>query len=252
MDIVIIGTGNVATVLGRKFRLVGHRIVQVVGRDSKIASALAYEWNTVSTNYNSPIIRTADFYLLAIADSAIPILAAEIKLPGKIIAHTAASVPMEALRNISVHHGVFYPLQSLRKEMNSLPDIPVFYDGSDDTTKKTLEALAHSISGKKVIQAGDEGRAKLHVAAVVVSNFVNHLYKLAEDYCKKEGLDFSQLAPLIKETAQRIEELSPSNSQTGPASRHDVETIKKHLELLKDHPQLRNIYLVMTESIQEG
>lgn len=252
MDIVIIGTGNVATVLGRKFRAAGHHIVQVVGRNSKMASALAYEWNTVSTNYTSPITLKADLYLIAVSDAAISELAAEIRLPGKIVAHTAASVPMEVLRPISEHAGVFYPLQSLRKEMTNLPDIPVFYDGSDELTKKTLEALAHSISRIKVKQAGDEGRAKLHVAAVVVSNFANHLYKLAEDYCKKEGLDFSQLLPLIKETAQRVGELSPANSQTGPAARHDGETIKKHLELLKDHPQLKNIYLVMTESIQEG
>ena len=252
MDIVIIGTGNVATVLGRKFRAAGHQIVQIVGRDSKKASELAYEWDTVSTNYTSPILRNADLYLIAVSDVAISQLAAEIRLPGKIVAHTAASVPMEALRPISEHMGVFYPLQSLRKEMHQLPDIPVFYDGSDELTKKTLESLAHSISRIKVKQSDDEGRAKMHVAAVVVSNFANHLYKLAEDYCKKEGLDFSQLLPLIKETAQRVGELSPAKSQTGPAARHDGETIKKHLELLKDHPQLKNIYLVMTESIQEG
>ena len=93
---------------------------------------------------------------------------------------------------------------------------------------------------------------KLHVAAVVVSNFTNHLYTLAEDYCLKEGLDFKQLLPLIEETALRIKNTSPKLAQTGPAIRHDKETIQKHIELLKNHPQLKNLYVLLTESIQQG
>jgi len=91
----------------------------------------------------------------------------------------------------------------------------------------------------------------LHVAAVMVSNFTNHLYALAEDYCRKEGLDFKQLLPLIEETAIRLKDTSAKQAQTGPALRHDSETIHKHLELLKDHPQLKNIYVLLTESIQQ-
>jgi len=251
MDIVIIGSGNVAAVLGRKFVAAGHHILQVVGRNSTAASELAYEWNTVSTNYQSPISDKADIYIVAVSDDAIEDVTHNLKLPGKIVAHTAASVPKEILKNVTEHYGVFYPLQSLRKEMKVITDVPVFFDGSDDKTKRLLEKLAHSISKEKVAEAGDDARLKLHVAAVLVSNFVNHLYALAEDYCKKEGLDFKQLLPLIKETAARLKDTSPKQAQTGPAIRHDAETIHKHLELLKAHPQLKNIYVLLTESIQQ-
>jgi len=135
--------------------------------------------------------------------------------------------------------------------MKSLPDTPIFYDGSDELTKRKLESLAKSILREKVTEAGDEARLKLHIAAVVVSNFTNHLYALAEAFCRKEGLDFKQLLPLIEETALRIKDVSPHEAQTGPAARHDKETIQKHLELLKDHPQLKNIYLLLSESIQQ-
>lgn len=251
MDIVIIGSGNVAAVLGRKFIAAGHHILQVVGRNAKAASTLAYEWDTVSTNYQSAINKNADVYIIAVSDDAINEIIAELKLPGKVVAHTAASVPKEVLKKITEHYGVFYPLQSLRKDMQQLPDVPIFYDGSDETTKDILEKLAHSISDEKVVEAGDDARLKLHVAAVVVSNFVNHLYTLAEDYCKKEGLDFKQLLPLIEETASRLKDSSPKQAQTGPAIRHDAETIHKHLELLHNHPQLKNIYVLLTESIQQ-
>ncbi len=252
MDIVMIGTGNVASVLGRKFRAAGHHIVQVVGRNSTAASALAYEWDTVSTNYNSPINRNADVYIIAVSDDAIDDIAENIKLPGKVVAHTAASVPKEVLKHVTGHYGVFYPLQSLRKEMKTLPEVPVFFDGHDEWTKRKLEELARSISPESVREAGEEDRAKLHVAAVVVSNFTNYLYKLAEEYCKAEGLDFKQLLPLIEETAGRVKEISPAQTQTGPAVRHDQETIRRHLELLKNHPRLKNIYVLLTESIQQG
>lgn len=251
MDIVIIGSGNVAAVLGRKFKAAGHSIIQVVGRNSKAASALAYEWNTVSTNYQSPISNKADVYLIAVSDDAIDSITDNLRLPGKIVAHTAASVPKEVLKHVSDHYGVFYPLQSLRKEMTGLPDIPVFFDGIDQKTKQMLEKLAHSIANEKVAEAGDDARLKLHVAAVVVSNFTNHLYTLAEEYCRKEGLDFKQLLPLIEETALRIKDISPQKAQTGPAVRHDSATIQKHLGLLKEHPQLKNLYVLLSESIQQ-
>ncbi len=251
MEIVIIGSGNVAAILGRKFRAAGHHILQVVGRNSKAASALAYEWDTVSTNYQSPISRQADVYIIAVTDEAIDDIIADLKLNGKVVAHTAASVPKEILKTVTNHYGVFYPLQSLRKEMTSLPDTPIFIDGSDEMTRKRLETLAHSIAKEKVAEAGNDDRLKLHVAAVFVSNFTNHLYALAEDYCTKEGLDFKQLLPLIEETTSRMKDTSPRAAQTGPAIRHDVETIRKHLDLLAHHPRLKDIYLLLTESIQQ-
>ncbi|MBC7873935.1 MAG: DUF2520 domain-containing protein, partial [Ferruginibacter sp.] len=220
MDIVIIGSGNVAAVLGRKFKSAGHTILQIYSRNASAATELAYEWDTESTNYKILINKTADLYLIAVADDAIKDVVDQLKLPGKVVAHTAAAVPKEILKNVSDHYGVFYPLQSLRKEMTSLPDIPVFFDGSDDLSSRTLSNLAHSIAKDNVVQAGDDERLKLHVAAVVVSNFVNHLYTLAADYCRKEGLDFKQLLPLIEETASGLHKISPRDAQTGPAIRH--------------------------------
>jgi predicted short-subunit dehydrogenase-like oxidoreductase (DUF2520 family) len=252
MNIVIIGTGNTATILSRKLKKAGHRIIQVFGRDASAASSLAYEMDTESTNYWSVIRKDADVYLIAVSDDAIAEVAKHLLVPGKVVAHTAASVSKDILKKISHHYGVLYPLQSLRKDMTELPDVPIFVDGNDEVAKKTLESLAHSIAGEKVAAAGDDARIKLHIAAVLVSNFTNHLYALAEEYCKKEGLDFQQLLPLIEETAGRVKSISPHQAQTGPALRHDKETIQKHLELLKDYPQIKNIYQLMTESIQSA
>ena len=249
MNIVIIGTGNVAAVFGRAFKKAGHSILQVAGRNSAAASELAYELDSVSTNYWIQLDKSADVYIIAVSDSSIISLAKELSLPGKVVAHTAAAVPAEVLKTISNHYGVFYPLQTIRKEMPAIPEIPVFFDGSDDATKAVLEKLARSIAGDKVMYAGNEDRVKLHVAAVFVSNFTNYLYSLAEEYCRRENLDFSLLQPIIEETALRIRAVSPHEVQTGPAIRHDAETINKHLALLEAYPALRNMYKFLSDNI---
>lgn len=250
MDIVLFGSGNAAAVLGRKFRQAGHRIVQVISRNATAASALAYEWDTESANYTSIVKQDADAYIIAVSDDALKELAQNLKLPGKIVAHTAASVSKEILKPVTRHYGVFYPLQSLRKEMKALPETPVFYDGADEIATNVLNELARSISPAHNTQAGDDQRIKLHLAAVLVNNFTNHLYALAETFCRKEGLQFNELLPLIEETAIRIKEFSPHQLQTGPAARQDEATIRKHLALLESYPHLKKIYELLTTSIQ--
>ncbi|MEP7377490.1 MAG: F420-dependent NADP oxidoreductase [Chitinophagaceae bacterium] len=252
MDIVMIGSGNVASVLGRKFIAAGHKIIQIVSRNASAATELAYEWNTESSNYFSVVNKNADVYIIAVSDNALTEIVHDLKLPGKVVAHTAGSVSKDVLKKVSSHYGVFYPLQSIRKDVKHLPDIPIFLEGSDDVATSVLKKLAASISFEQPVFAGSEERMKLHVAAVIVNNFTNHLYALAEQYCKKEGIDFRQLLPLIEETVQRLKTNSPSGTLTGPAIRDDQPTIQKHLALLKDHPHLQKIYQLLTESIQQG
>src|SRR6188472_4052913 len=106
MDIVILGSGNVAAVLGRKFKAAGHNILQVYSRNASAASALAYEWDTKSTNYKSMINTNADVYIIAVNDDSITDVADYLSLPGKVVAHTAASVPKDILKKITPHYGV--------------------------------------------------------------------------------------------------------------------------------------------------
>ena len=248
MEIVLIGTGNAASILGRKLKEAGNDIVQVYGRNSAAASRLAYDLGTESVNYINIIKQNADLYILAVSDMAIRPLAADLQLGSKLVVHTAASVSREVLRVSSAHYGVFYPLQTLRKESAYIPDIPVIIDAGDEDSIYRLERLARSISNY-VVKADDEARRKLHLAAVFCNNFVNHLYVLTENYCKKEGLDFGLFLPLIRETAARLHYLSPSLSQTGPALREDHATIEAHLAMLEKEPQLKEIYRLFTENI---
>ncbi|SDD68654.1 Rossmann-like and DUF2520 domain-containing protein [Niabella drilacis] len=251
MNIVILGSGNVAAVLGRKLRDAGHEILQVYGRNASAASELAYEWNTESTNYTSLISRAGDVYLVAVSDAAIAPLAADLRLNGKVVVHTAAAVPMEVLKEVTDNYGVFYPLQSMRKQQEKLPELSIYTEASNEPTQKVLDQLAASVTGKPAHAANLDKRARLHVAAVFASNFTNYLFDLAASFCSTEGIDFQELLPLIRNTVDRLEHELPSRMQTGPAIRGDMDTIGRHRELLKAYPEHLAVYNFLTEALMK-
>src|SRR5688572_31762571 len=108
MDIVILGSGNVAAVLGRKFKAAGHSILQIVSRNASVASKLAYEWDTESTNYSSIINRNADVYIIAVSDDAIEDVVADLQLPKK--------VDRKSTRLNSSHSQISYAVFCLKKK----------------------------------------------------------------------------------------------------------------------------------------
>ena len=248
MQIVIIGTGNTATILGRKLIAAGHIILQVYGRNIKTANELAFGLNADPVNNLANINGGAEIYIIAVSDNAIADIAKKLGLLQKgIIVHTAGSVSKNVLSRSS-GYGIVYPLQSLRKESVYLPDIPILIDANDEETFAILKNLAGTIS-ENVVKADDGQRMKLHLAAVFANNFVNHLYSMMEEFCNREKMNFKLLLPLIKETALRIETITPLKAQTGPAFRHDATTIQKHEELLEDYFHLKKFYTLFTESI---
>jgi len=249
MKIVIVGAGNVATVLGRLIKKAGHEILQVVSRNADNAAVLASELGCAFADNSGVIDKSADLYLIAVTDTAMSLLDETYHLGNKLVVHTAGSVSKDVLKNVTFNYGVLYPLQSLRKQnMELQQDIPLLVDANTEEAIKTLQDFAHTISDN-VHLADDQGRLKLHVAAVLVSNFTNHLYALAADYCNKEGADFKLLLPLIEETALRLRYHLPNEMRTGPAARKDIQTLQKHLGLLAQYPAIHNIYLKMTDSI---
>ncbi len=252
MKVLIIGAGNVATVLGRLVKAGGHEIVQVVSRSMDNAGVLAAELGCSAAASFAKMNKDADMYIAAMSDAALNEIKENISLGDKVIVHTAGSISKDVLKGVSANYGVMYPLQSLSKDNpNGDIKIPLLIDGNNEFTINMLKELADCISSMVNIME-DEGRLKLHVAAVVTNNFTNHLYSLAYDFCKKEGIDFEMLQPLIEETALRLKKHAPAEMQTGPAKRKDIITLDKHLRVLNTHPQLRSVYLKMTDSIMNG
>ena len=166
-----------------------------------------------------------------------------------LIVHTSGATAMYILKKHD-SIGVFYPLQSFTK--NRMPDfkeIPICIEAKNEKDIDTLNLLAQKISNH-VYEIDSEQRKKIHVAAVLVNNFTNHLYHLGYNFLDENNINPQILFPLIKETAHRIDEVSPYLAQTGPAKRHDLKTMENHLELLKS-PKTKEIYKLLSRSISD-
>lgn len=250
MDIIIIGSGNVATVVGRKILSAGHRVIQVYSPDPHHAAALASLLCAKPIRSMKDLERSADLILVSIPDNAYDSFFQQFPRTGSFVAHTAGSVPLTVSGNISDRYGVLYPLQSLRKELQAIPEFPLLVDANSSAALEELKIFAADLSNT-VIQANDETRLKYHVGAVLLNNFTNHLFALSEDWCREEGIAFSLLHPLIRETVNRLEYFSPATVQTGPAIRNDTKTLEKHQQLLSGYPALSDLYKVLTRSIQQ-
>ena len=248
MDIVIIGSGNVATVMGRKMVAAGHNVVQVAGRSMSVYH-LAMQLETSFTTDFSRLKKNAELYFLAIPDDALETAALWLRTGDALTVHTAGSVSSGVLKEISSRYGVVYPLQSLRSDVAEVPEIPLLVDGNNSETLENITHFARSLSSR-VLSADDEYRKKIHMAAVVTGNFSNHLYALAASWCEREGLDFTLLLPLLKETVARLDKYDVNNMQTGPARRNDSGTMAAHLQMLENFPGLQKIYTIMSDSIK--
>jgi predicted short-subunit dehydrogenase-like oxidoreductase (DUF2520 family) len=250
MKVIIIGSGNVATVLGRKIVEAGHEIIQVAGRNLQKVIALSSSLKAGYTTNFLEISMLADIYIISVSDVAISEVAALLKLNNKLVVHTAAAVSKDVLAESSENYGVLYPLQTLRKEITTIPVIPILVDANNEQTKKRLIAF---VSGwaDNVSVATDEERLKLHLAAVFVNNFTNHLFAVAEEFCNNNKLNYKLLEPIIEETILRIEEYPASMVQTGPAIRKDFRTMEKHQRMLENNLPALQVYNVLSNSIIE-
>jgi predicted short-subunit dehydrogenase-like oxidoreductase (DUF2520 family) len=250
MNVVIIGSGNVATVMGGKMSEAGHSILQVMGRKEAPAARLAGQLGCGHTTRWEELDPHAELYLVMISDNALEGLGKVWPAPGKLVVHTAGAVSRTVLAGVSERNGVLYPLQSLRKEIRPFPEFPLLVDANRQEDLEIIETLARTISGQ-VEQADDATRLKLHLAATLVNNFTNHLYTLADNYCRKENIHFSLLLPIIRETVQRLDRYAPEAVQTGPAIRGDETTLVKHLNLLDNYLTIKELYKLFTIQIEQ-
>src|SRR5579863_5281780 len=238
MKTVIIGSGNVATVLGETIVATGHPVLQVLARNEVRAAALAGSLGCPYATRFPEIVSGADLYIVALSDTALERLGEMLTLPGKLVVHTAGAVPADVLTRVSSRYGALYPLQSFRSDARPYPPFPLLVDAANPEDRQELLTFAKTLSSR-VLPADDTTRLKLHLAATLTNNFTNYLYTLAAAYCRQEKIDFSLLLPLIQEKAGRLDRYPPGAIQTEPAVRGDGPTIARHIELLYNYKEIR-------------
>lgn len=234
--VAIIGNGNVGSHFKKEFSE-----KHSVDHYSRSGSNDTYQLSMLGVDLY-------DFILLAVSDDAIKEVSDALPTSDAVVAHCSGSRPLSDLTKHQ-KRGVLYPLQTFSKEKEVSADAyTLFIEGSDEADHD-LFVFARSFHDD-VRLISSTNRAKLHLAAVLVCNFTNHLFTLSADILEEADLSLQDLKPLIEETLDKAMNIGPLQAQTGPAKRKDVTTISKHLSLIKNQ-KLRQLYQLMTESIQD-
>ncbi len=248
---VILGSGNVASHLGRAFSASGIRVLQVYSRRLKHAQRLAGELHCDAIDTMDDLLPDASFYVIAVTDDAIEELAAAFPHPRKLLLHTSGSTNMHVLQAGSSSYGVFYPLQTFSREVAlDFSSVPICLEASDEAMKAPLNELAGRLSNTVAWISSDK-RRNLHLAAVFACNFVNHMYACADELLEEKDMGFELLRPLIIETARKVMFARPGEMQTGPAKRGNKKVLEEHVRMLQDKPGLQKMYNFISENIMK-
>lgn len=247
----IAGSGNLAWHLAQDLEKAGHVIPVIYSRKTEHAQILAAQL------YDTEVCETPDFsgfdldlLLLAVSDDAIQPLSNQIVVEAQtVVAHCSGAVSIQALEHLVTNYGVFYPLQTFTTEKGvDFRDVPVCLEASSVQVHELLYAVAKSLGCRSVVM-NSEQRQWLHLAAVFTNNFTNHMLFQAKAILDAEGIDFSLLKPLARETVDKAFQLMPELAQTGPAVRQDYRTMQEHLDKLRENPELSDLYRRLSDSI---
>ncbi len=253
-DIVLIGSGNLATAVGLKLLNSTQNILQVYSRELPNAKLLAEKLNCEAINSLDSINKNASIYLICIKDDAIAEVSqklSKIISTDKVIAHSSGVNSPDVIDKSFNRRGLFYPLQSFsRFKIPDWSQIPVFIEGNSETIK-ILKNLAHKISSEVYIM--DESiRTHLHLASVFANNFSNYNLVIAKKILDKAYVPFKVLKSLMVETVEKAFLIDPHDAQTGPAKRGDLHSIEKHIRLLvQEYPEYRSLYKKYSQIIQQ-
>ena len=244
-NIILIGSGNVATHLGLSLVKKGYKIVQVWSRKLKNAERLAKRLNSNATDSINKL-KHVDLYIVSVKDDVTESIITQLNRTN--VVHTSGNLGINIFKNKFKKYGVFYPLQTFKKEIpTNISNTPICIESNNKEFEKGLVKIGRSLS-KKTIIMNSEQRKKIHIAAVFSCNFTNHMFSIADNILTQEGTNFKLLLPLINQTIKQLENNKPSKVQTGPAKRNDIKTINDHINSLSDQ-NTQAIYQLISKSI---
>lgn len=244
MQIVIIGSGNVAFHLAKAFSQKNIPVVQLFGRNKEDLNKISQELNIP---FSTDILEDADLYIICVSDSSVRNVSELITKKDCLVAHTSGSLPKDILVG-DYRKASFYPLQTFSKSKElEYSKIPFFVETENVADQKLLTDLASKIS-ENVMESSHEKRKYIHLTAVFACNFVNHLFSRAKEISDAQEIPFEYFLPLIDETVKKIHEIEPQSAQTGPAVRNDKRVLELHEQLLTK--ESLEIYQTMNRSIK--
>jgi len=234
MDIVIIGAGRVGRPLADAIQAAGHR-VKLWGR----AETAAGEHHQLDS---------ADLAFLAVPDQDVATLAGQVMAPPRSgLVHCSGQL---ANSQIASGAAMFHPLMSFRGDEKAVifRDCPIGISGPEDT-RTILRNLAEEL-GARAFMLDDEHTSSYHLAAMFASVFPYIMLLQAKELAQQSGLGPDEagtvFGPIFRRAADHLEAVDPQKGLTGPVSRGDEQTVRRHLEALAGDHDLAELYRALT------
>lgn len=247
----IVGTGRLGTSLALALSQAGFRVTKVAGRNAERVEAVARRVSGAEAASAAVVVASCDVVWLAVPDDALQALAEGLPWRrGQAAVHGSGALELavlDAAARAGALRGCLHPLQSF-PELAGAPErfsgIACGFEG-DGPLGALLERVAQALGGSAFSLAGVD-RARYHAAAVLASNHVVALHAAAARVWQLAGLPLElarpALAPLTRAVAEGLGQRPLEAVLTGPLARGDVATIERHLQALRETPELLQLY----------
>lgn len=254
-EIAIIGAGTLASALARALHSKEYRVSEIVSRSNpqslRRARILANRIQSSATTIQAAEM-SADIVWICVPDDAIAALAEQMTderdWRGKIVVHSSGALSsdtLEPLRRKGAEVASAHPLMTfVSSSQPKLKGVPFALEG----TAKALTAVETIISDFEAhaFRIARTEKAAYHAFGFFSSPGIVALIAAAIDVGKLAGLEGKRvralMEPIVRQTIDNCFRTSPQQAFSGPVRRGDVETIRKHLKVLDEHPDLLDLY----------
>ncbi|GIJ34104.1 Rossmann-like and DUF2520 domain-containing protein [Micromonospora sediminimaris] len=257
LTVGVIGAGRVGATLGAALAAAGHRVVAASGASGASRARLALLLPTVPRRSATEVARAAtDLLLVAVPDDAltevVAALAADGALrPGQVIAHTSGAHGLAVLAPASAAGArplALHPAMTFAGTPDDLGRLPGISYGV------TAPADLRPLAARLVVDLGgvpewiaEADRPLYHAALAHGANHLVTLVNEAADRLRDAGVGQPEkvLAPLLRAALENALRLG-DDALTGPVSRGDAGTVRRHLaQLAATAPESVEPYLVL-------
>lgn len=250
----IIGAGPVGTALGVALARAGWPVHAVSSRDrgrrDRFVELVGGPVRPFAEA--TALLDEVELILLCVPDDAIEVLAGELRLySGQALVHTSGALGAEVLRPAmaaGTQVGAFHPLVSfteVERSVAALRGATVAVEG-DEQLLDLLARMAEAI-GAVPVRLRPGTKAAYHAAAVLAAGGLVALLDAIAELGRVAGLDeaasFEVYGRLIDQTMANARVLGIRGALTGPTTRGDVGTVRRHLAALAAHaPDVLPLY----------
>jgi len=254
-NVAIIGAGTLATTLARALHRKHYRISEIVSRNNpqslRRARALARDLGSRAATLDEGELSSGIVWI-CVPDDSVAGVAAQVAnsrdWTGKIAVHSSGALSSDSLAPLKrrgAEVASAHPLMTfVSSSLPQLTGVPFAIEGDAKAVAK-VKAIIRSLGGKP-FQMGKNEKPAYHAFGFFSSPAIVALIAAASEVGKLAGLDAkrarSLMEPIVRQTIDNCFRTSPQEAFSGPVRRGDVETIRKHLQVLRPEPHLRDVY----------